>query len=98
MRTVNAVNAVNTVKEPVGPSKEKQQLPALGALDQVEKTTALGKTTSLTINKIGIQKGKKNTYTTYPRTTLEIQILTKKNIQFYKEMREKKQAVINVDA
>ena len=58
MRTVNAV------KEPVGPSKEKQQLSALGALDQVEKTTALGKTTSLTINKIGIQKGDKNTYTT----------------------------------
>ena len=58
MRTVNAV------KEPVGPSKEKQQLSALGALDQVEKTTALGKTTSLPINKIGIQKGDKNTYTT----------------------------------
>ena len=58
MRTVNAV------KEPVGLSKEKQQLSALGELDQVEKTTALGKTTSLTMDKIGIQKGNKNTYTT----------------------------------
>ena len=37
MRTVNAV------KEPVEPSKEKQQLPALGALDQVGKITALEK-------------------------------------------------------
>ena len=37
MRTVNAVIEI------VGPSKEKQQLAALGALNQVAKTTALEK-------------------------------------------------------